>query len=290
MLRQFAFAAVLVAFSSLEVFAADPWIGKEVYCKNGAKAGVGSSQINIEVLPFPATVGKVKGDWLWLGHAWVHRDDVFLPEQALGYFTDQIRENPSAAENWSNRGALWNSRGEFNNAIRDLTQAIRLDPKFASAYTNRGNAWSQKGKFDDALRDYSDAMRLDPSDANSFNAAAWLRATCSNKDYRNGKRAVLHATTACELSAWRGSDTIDTLAAAYSELGDFKSAIQWQEKAIELATEDSEKQEMRLRLVLYKKGAPYRDSPSEWSALDFQSRKNPVATEAAAGLEQRRGR
>ena len=261
MLRQFAFAAVLVAFFSLEVFAADPWIGKEVYCKNGAKAGVGGSQINIEVLASPATVGKVKGDWLWLGRAWVHRNDVFLPEQAQGYFTDQIRENPSSAQNWNNRGALWNSRGEFNNAIRDLTQAIRLDPRFASAYTNRGYAWCKKGKFDDALRDYSDAMRLDPSDANSFNAAAWLRATCSYKDYRDGKRAVMHATTACELSAWRESNTIDTLAAACAESGDFSSAIKWQQKAIELATKDSAKPDMLIRLGFYTEGKPYRDMP-----------------------------
>jgi hypothetical protein len=88
MLRQFAFAAVLVAFFSLEVFAADPWIGQEVYCKNGAKAGVGSSQINIEVLPFPATVGKVKGDWLWLGRAWV-RGPHFCPPYIRCGFSDR---------------------------------------------------------------------------------------------------------------------------------------------------------------------------------------------------------
>jgi hypothetical protein len=44
-------------------------------------------------------------------------------------------------------------------------------------------------------------------------------------------------------------------------LGDFKSAIKWQEKAIELATEDSEKQEMLIRLGFYTEGKPYRDMP-----------------------------
>jgi tetratricopeptide (TPR) repeat protein len=130
MVRQFAFAAVLVVLSSLAVFAADPWIGKEVFWKSGAKAKVGDSDSNIQLVPVPAKVGDVKGDWLWLGRAWVRKDDVLVSAQALGYYTDQIREKPLAAQNWNNRGAMWNNRGEFDNALRDLTQAIRLDPTF----------------------------------------------------------------------------------------------------------------------------------------------------------------
>jgi Tfp pilus assembly protein PilF len=261
MVRQFAFATVLVALSSLAAFAADPWIGKDVFWKSGAKAKVADGEINIHLVPVPATVGDVQGDWLWLGRAWVRKDDVFLPEQALGYYTDQIRENPSAAQNWNNRGAVWNNRGEFDNALRDLAQAIRLDPTFASAYANRGMAWSKKGEFDNALQDYADAMRFDPSDANSYNAAAWLRATCPDKRYRDGKKAVVNATTACELSVWKDSSFIDTLAAAYAESGDFRNAIKWQERAIDLATKDSDEPDMLIRLGRYTEGKRYRETP-----------------------------
>jgi len=261
MVRQFALVTILVAFSSLAAFAAEPWIGKEVFCKNGAKAKVGDGEINLQLVPVPATVGDVKGDWLWLGRAWVHKDDVFLPEQALGYCTDQIRENPSAAQNWNNRGAVWNNRGEFDNAIRDFTQAIRLNPTFASAYANRGDSWSKKGKFDNALQDYTDAMRLDPSNADPFNAAAWLRATCPVKRYRDGTKAVANATTACELSGWKDSAFIDTLAAACAEAGDFPAAMKWQERAIDLAAKKSDKLDMRHRLDLYEEGRPYRETP-----------------------------
>jgi tetratricopeptide (TPR) repeat protein len=263
MVRQFAFATVLVAFSSLAVFAADPWIGKEVYFKSGAKAKMGDSEINIQLLPVPATVGDVKGDWLSIGRAWVHKDDVFLPEQALDYWADQIRKKPSAAHNWNNRGAVWNDSGEFENAIKDLTEAIRLNPEFAPAYANRGYSWSMKGDFDNALKDYTRAMKLNLSDTDSYAAAAWLRATCPDAACRDGSRAVTNATTACILSAWTDSSNIDTLAAAYAELGDFSSAIKWQEKAIELAIEDSNKADMRLRLDLYKNDKPYRETPNK---------------------------
>ena len=263
MVRQFAFAAILVASSSLAAFAVDPGIGQEVFCKNGAKAKVGDFEISIQHLQFPATVGEVNGDWLWLGRAWVRKDDVFLPEQALGYYTDQIREKPSAAQNWSNRGAVWNHRGEFDNALRDLTEAIRLDPTFASAYVNRAFAWSKKGELDNVIKDYSEAMRRDPKDAYAYNASAWLRATCPNERYRDGKKAVTNATKACELSAWKDAYNIDTLAAAYAESGDFSSSIKWQEKAIELTTKDSEKPDMLIRFGLYTEGKPYREKPKK---------------------------
>jgi hypothetical protein len=62
------------------------------------------------------------------------------------------------------------------------------------------------------------------------------------------------------LSAWSDWSNIDTLAAAYAELGDFNSATKWQNKAIELASDDSDRADMRLRLSLFKQGKPYRDT------------------------------
>ncbi len=260
MASQFAFTTLLVALCSSTVFGADPWIGKEVFWKSGAKAKANGSEITIQTIPFPAIVGKVDGDWLWLDKAWVHKDDVLLPEQAIAYWSDQIQKNPSAAQNWNNRGTMWKDKGELDPALKDLSEAIRLDPTFASAYVNRGNIWHEKREFDSALKDYAVAMKLDPSNPNAHDAAAWLRATCPDSAFRDGSRAVTNATSACILSAWSDWSTIDTLAAAYAELGDFKSAIKWQEKAIELAGDESDKQEMRLRLVLFNQGKPYRDS------------------------------
>jgi hypothetical protein len=106
-------------------------------------------------------------------------------------------------------------------------------------------------------------MKLDPSEANSYNAAAWLRATCPDERYRDGKKAVTSATTACELSTWKESYTIDTLAAACAESGDFSSAIKWQEKAIALATKDSDKPDMLIRFGLYTEDKPYREMPKQ---------------------------
>jgi tetratricopeptide (TPR) repeat protein len=260
MTRQFAFITLLVAYFSSAAFAADPWIGKEVFWKSGAKAKVNGSEITIQTVPFPAIVGKVNGDWLWLDKAWVHKDDVFSPDEAIAYWSEQIRKNPTAAQSWNNRGTMLKDRGELDPAVKDLSEAIRLDPAFAAAYVNRGNAWYEKGDFDNALKDYAVAMKLDPSNPNAHDAAAWLRATCPDSAFRDGSRAVTNATSACILSAWSDWSNIDTLAAAYAELGDFNSATKWQNKAIELASDDSDRADMRLRLSLFKQGKPYRDT------------------------------
>ncbi len=364
MARQFAFAAVLIAFLFSSVLAADPWIGKTVFWKNEAKARIGNQEVNIELLPFPSTVEDVNGEWLWMGRAWVRKRDALLPEQALDYYSAQIRGNPASEIAWGYRGSVWQEKGELDNAIRDFTEAIRLDPKltqtynnrgiawsnkgeldnaikdfteafrldpsFAMACNNRGNAWNQKGKLDNAIKDYTEAIRvdpkyamayynrglawtdkgkldraikdyteairLDPQDAAAYsnrglawsskgelnkaikdytdairldpanaavpyNASAWLRATCPIERYRDGPKAVANATTACELSGWKDGEYVDTLAAAYAESHDFSNAAKWEQKAIELATKESDKEEMQERLELYKAGKPYREAP-----------------------------
>ncbi len=76
--------------------AADSWLGQRVFWKPGAKAKVGTAEVAIETIPFPATVEEVNGDWLWLGRAWVHKQDVATADQALRLvFHAQIRSQPA---------------------------------------------------------------------------------------------------------------------------------------------------------------------------------------------------
>src|SRR5205814_4193515 len=107
--------------------------------------------------------------------------------------------------------------------------------------------------------EYREAIRLDPKSALAHNNLAWMLATGSD-GVRNGKRAVQHATRACELTAWKNSVFLDTLAAAYAEAGDFARAVEYQTKAADLAVGDKKQEaDLRRRIGLYERKQPYRD-------------------------------
>jgi tetratricopeptide (TPR) repeat protein len=191
------------------------------------------------------------------GNRW---DDKKEYDKAIADYNEAIRLDPKFAIAYSNRGNTWRNKKEYDKAIADYNEAIRLDPKFATAYSNRGDARSDKKEYDKAIADYNEAIRLDPKYAGAYNGRAWLWATCPDAKYRDGKKAVQSATAACELSEWKNSDYLDTLAAANAATGDFDSAVKWQSKAIELLSDERTKEDYRSRLRLYLEKKPYRET------------------------------
>ena len=305
MLRQIAFAAALVVFSSLAVFAADPLATEAIqldqtnalaYTSRGRAWGKKRDLDNaikdfteaIRIDPTLTNAFLRRGDFRYekgdLDNAIkdfteaIRLDPKFAPayhnrgffwglkgdlDKAIKDYTEAIRLDPKLSSTYTNRGRAWSEKGDLDDAISDYTEAIRLDPKFAHAFTGRGNAWFKKGEPDNAISDYTEAIRLDPKNAVAYRKLAWVFGASPNADFRNGSKAVEYAKHACEISAWKDCYNLDALAAAYAEQGDFEEAIKWQEKAIELTTNEEEKAVLRTRIELYKEGKPYRDEPKK---------------------------
>ena len=94
------------------------------------------------------------------------------------------------------------------------------------------------------------------------NSRAWLRATDPSDDVRKGVEAVADATRACELTSYKVWGYIDTLAAAFAEVGSFDEAVQRQQQAIDMAPDEC-KQEMQQRLELYLNHDAYRQGVND---------------------------
>jgi tetratricopeptide (TPR) repeat protein len=110
-----------------------------------------------------------------------------------------------------------------------------------------------------ALAGFDEIIESYPDHPEAQHGRAWILATCPYAALRNGKLAVAAATRACELSNWNEAQFISTLAAAYAEVGDFASAVRWEEKARELAVRS---RGLGLwgeeRIKSYKMGKPFR--------------------------------
>jgi hypothetical protein len=116
------------------------------------------------------------------------------------------------------------------------------------------------GQYTNAVATLGEAILLDSKNARLYNSLAWMKATCSDASVRNGEEAVTAATKACELTEWKNWMFVDTLAAAHAEAGDFKRAMEFQEKAMRTGNPgESEQESMRERLSLYKQLRPFRE-------------------------------
>src|SRR5262249_27717280 len=178
-------------------------------------------------------------------------------DKAIKDFDEAIRLDPTDVIALNNRGLTRYQKGEYDRAIADCSEAIRLDPKYAVAFCNRALAWGQKGEWGKAIADYTEAIRLNPEYAVAYSSRAWLRATCPDAAYRDGKKAIEDAKRACELTCWKSPEDLSTLAAAYAEDGQFDEAIKWQKKALEDAAY-AKRAGPRMRLKLYEQNQPFR--------------------------------
>jgi tetratricopeptide (TPR) repeat protein len=194
------------------------------------------------------------------GIAWYVKGEL---DNAINDYTRAIQLDSKGPGSYAARGAAWRMKGDLENAIKDYTDVIRLAPMDAAAYAERGDALLMKGDLDTAIKDFNEAIKIDPKYFAAYNNLAWLQATCPDEHYRDGKKAVANAKQACEITEWKTERCLDTLAAAYAEAGDFPNAIESQQKAIALATQESGKQDMQERLELYEAGKPYREEPKK---------------------------
>ena len=109
-----------------------------------------------------------------------------------------------------------------------------------------GATLRDRGELESAIASFRAELQNYPNLPQPYDAIGWLMAAGPDA-VRDGKRAVEHATRACELSSWKDPDPINTLAAAYAEIGDFAKAVEFQKRALAFPEYEKESRKGRPR-------------------------------------------
>jgi tetratricopeptide (TPR) repeat protein len=155
----------------------------------------------------------------------------------------------------------------------------QIDPAFSKAQIQVATSLCQQGDFAGAIASYHLALQTHPDLPELLNNLAWLLATCPDAHLRDGAQAVQYAEHACELTHYRVTPMVGSLAAAYAEAGRFDAAMATAEKACALAEKSGEAgllQRNQELLLLYRKHQPYHEPASPDPA-------EPPANHAASG-------
>jgi len=155
-------------------------------------------------------------------------------------------------------------KGQKDEAIAHFQRAVEIDPKLAKAQSDLGNLLLQNGRVNEALAHYQRALELQPANAFFLNNLAWVLATCPNPQVRNGRRAIELAQEADQLIGGKNPAILSTLAAAYAESGRFPEAVATAQRALDLATAQTNSAQADILLAniaLYRAGAPFHDMP-----------------------------
>ena len=248
-----------------------PSAGAENWYENGVSL-LNSGKYEKAIKAFSLAIETLPHDYESFnkrGVAYIGAGDI---NKAVSDFTKAIELNPLFADAFSNRCAALCDRGNYEQAIEDCSSALEINPRSAKAYNNRGIAWNNKGYFEKAIDDYIRAVEINPGYADALNNLAWIYATCPDKRFRSGQKAVSYAEKAVKLSP--DPYYMDTLAAALAESNRFEEAAEVQEKVIAAIGENENTGKYSERLDLYEAHKPLRDN----STGNFQkeTKEEPV--------------
>lgn len=178
--------------------------------------------------------------------------------QAISDLRQLLRRDPGNATRLLQIANVYLADDRPTMALDTYDQILKRDPEAWDAVRGRADALLSLGEHKKALEYYEQVLKALPEDSGVLNNLAWVLATSTIDDVRDGKRSVELAEKACELTEYKAAHILSTLAAGHAELGDFEKAREWSEKAVELG-EGETKVQLEQELEKYKSDEPWRE-------------------------------
>lgn len=203
-------------------------------------------------------------------------------DEAIGDLQSLLRQNPDSIDLKLQMASYYDAAKEPKRAIELYDEVLSSDPKQQIALRRRGDSYLSMGKQKEAIADYEAALQQQPKDSGLLNNLAWIRATSTIDELRNGQQALQLAEKACDVTQYQQAHILSTLAAAYAELGNFEEALKWSTKAVEL---DPEEDQLARELENYRKKKPWREQQSAF-AEDAESDLSDAGLDEETTIEE----
>ena len=173
-----------------------------------------------------------------------------------------VEQKPSYAEAQANLGVALSAQGRFDEGAVHLERAIALRPDYPEARRNLGETYALQHRLFEAAAQYTKALEYLPDDVGLLNRAAWILATAGDPRARDGARARAFAEKAVELTRRQDVDSLDSLAAALAEQGEFDRAAGIAREALAAARlkgDSNLSRDLESRAALYARGERFRE-------------------------------
>lgn len=183
------------------------------------------------------------------------------PSDALVYLNKAASRSPDDVQIQRLAVRALMTLGRPMEAVPRLQKVLHANPTDPESLLALGFALQQAGETKEAV---SILRKLSSTRPEARNLLAWILATDPNPAIRNGAEAL---TLALELQKDQGDqapEVLDTLAAAYAEVGRFEEAAATQDRFLRLIARtatDERLREVRRRLDLYRTRQAYRQPP-----------------------------
>ena len=172
-----------------------------------------------------------------LGLGFEHAGDT---NRAIVCFRTAKMIEPRDFQNRRSLASLLTQQGHLAAAAAEYESLLADEPTQYLDHLGLAGLLAAQGREDEAVAELNETVRLNPDCTEALNNLAWTLATSSRAGLRDGSRAVTLARRACELTQFRQTIFIGTLAAAYAEAGKFNDAIATAQRACAVAAQNGE--------------------------------------------------
>ena len=188
-----------------------------------------------------------------------HKGDI---QQAMVHYRNAMTSQPRVIEAFYAMGRLLGQQGKWTEAEQIYSTLLANNPDDFAAHLGLATTLPHLGRNTEAETHLKAALQTCPNAPDAMNNLAWTLATSGTANLRDGVRAVELARRACELTGYRETIMIGTLAAAYAEAGRFEDAMATAQKACAQASESGKAELLKINqqlLELYRQHQPYRE-------------------------------